>query len=143
MTNTKQAVSKTFHRWTAEDDRRLLDEVRKNKAALDTVGQPGGITRDLFWGQIPGRIGVLVTPMACAMRYRTLTSDTQWAKDRRKEKPAAKKAEPQPVTTADLEVITGDLEEVKERAVRTEERAARTEVMMARILQELGVAAPA
>jgi hypothetical protein len=82
--------SKTFHRWTKDEDERLLKAVEDDSAAYASIGQPGGVARDLFWGQIPGRIGVLATPLACQMRHRTLTSDTEWARKRRKDGPKRK-----------------------------------------------------
>lgn len=93
-------TTKTFHRWTKEEDKKLLDAIAKEKTAYDSIGQPGGIARDVFWGQIPGRIGVLATPLACQMRYRTLTSPTKWAEKRRKGAPSKARDPMQEISAA-------------------------------------------
>lgn len=74
---------RTYHRWTPEEDEALLTVCDQLRPQLESIGTPGGMTRELFWSSIPGRINLFVTPTACQMRYRTLTSDSAWAKRRR------------------------------------------------------------
>lgn len=84
----KQSRPKTYHRWTTEESEKLLAEASKMRELFAQVGKPGAdanMTASVLWSQVPGKIGVLVTPEACSMQYRVLTSDEEWAKKRRKE----------------------------------------------------------
>lgn len=77
MTSTTEAPTKvlshkTHHRWTSEEDTKLSSLMQEMDGLFKTIGAPGGIKRPIFWAQIPGRLGVPVTPDACAMRWRTL-----------------------------------------------------------------------
>lgn len=103
-------TSRTFHRWTREEDERLLKAVQDDMSVFESIGQPGGIARDIFWGQIPGRINVLSTPAGCHMRYRTLTGTTEWAHKRRPRPVPVPDLEPDPMVKMQLE-----LSELKEQ----------------------------
>lgn len=81
---TKMKTIKTYHRWTPEESQKLLEAVSEFKPMLEQAGQPGATPASVIWSQIPGKIGVLVTPEAAAMQYRVLTSDARWARERRK-----------------------------------------------------------
>lgn len=98
----KMSVEKTYHRWSAEEDARLMDVMKELKDQFESIGQPGGINRNIFWAQIPGKIGVMATALACAMRYRTLTSPTQWAEARRRPSSPPPDHDSIPPSTGDL-----------------------------------------
>lgn len=105
MQATNKKIEKTFHRWTVEEDKRLIEEIQKNQPAFETIGKPDGISEKVFWAQIPGRIGVLTTPTGCAMRYRTLTSETEWARKRRGDRaPAQETPSADPILALSMEL---------------------------------------
>lgn len=76
-------AEKTYHRWTPEEDTKLIDFLTTHQESFKSIGQPGGFQREVFWAQVPGALGIMATAQACAMRYRTLTAQTDWAKQRR------------------------------------------------------------
>lgn len=110
--------SKSFHRWTQEEDRKLLSVLADLDSTFRTVGTPGGISGELFWSQIPGRVGIMVTSMACRMRYRTLTGSTRHPADPKPSEPIRPSAVPPERIEALVEEMTTTLAEFKEITAR-------------------------